>query len=375
MRAAIVCNIPCESMAGGPESREELISLLNQNGYEVLIGGVFTADTQRQGVNDLSDCFPIQTDRDRISPLSELRTLFSTARQIRKNRIDTVIVYGIKNHSSMAVGAALGGAKRILCVVNGKGNLFRVNGLKGTVLRLLSFPMLQLAYRLAHAVCFQNEDDRALFLEKRLVRDPQKAFVTNGSGVNLTRFSPAPLPREERFLYLARITPTKGIREFLEAAAIVKRKVPGAVFDIVGPMDAAVEGTIDNLVQKACENGVVSYHGPTDNVPLWLSRCRYFVYPSYYPEGVPRCAIQAAACGRPVLTCNTPGCRETVVNGVTGFAVEPESPELLAEKMIWMTEHPEEVSLMAKRSRELAERKFDVNEVNAQILKHLDCLR
>jgi len=232
--------------------------------------------------------------------------------------------------------------------------------------------MLWLAYKMCTAICFQNEDDKALFIKKHLVKDSNKLFVTGGSGVNLDVFTEKELPEENKFLFLSRITPSKGITEYIKAAEIVKGKYPDATFDIVGPLDSKVESLEDNLLQKATDKGTVSYHGATNDVPSWMGKCRFFVYPSYYPEGVPRCAMQAIASARPIITCNTQGCKETAVDGVNGFVIPPKNAEILAEKMIWMIEHPEETERMAKESRRYAESKFDVNMINQQLIDKMN---
>jgi len=246
-----------------------------------------------------------------------------------------------------------------------------MTGVKGFVARLMAFPMLYFAYKCCCAVCFQNNDDRELFVKKHLVKDEEKCFVTGGSGVNLELYQATPLPKENRFLFLSRITPSKGITEYIKAAQIVKEKYPDATFDIVGPLDASVEASCGALLQSALDAGIVNYHGATNDVPFWMSTCRFFVYPSYYPEGVPRCAIQAIASGRPIITCDTPGCKETVIDGVNGFMIPSKDENALSEKMIWMIEHPEAVTEMAVASRKLAEQKFDVEEINRQLISRL----
>ena len=155
---------------------------------------------------------PIVASRNNTNPFGELRSMSSVRRAVKKNGIEYAIVYGVKNHAAMAIGAKLGGARRVLCVVNGSGNLFRVGGWKGRILRAIAFPMLRIAYKCSHAICFQNEDDRQLFIQKKLVKDNGKSFVTGGSGANLDVFRKQELPEEKRFLYLSRITPSRSVQ-------------------------------------------------------------------------------------------------------------------------------------------------------------------
>ena len=363
--------ILCNGVSSQATDRMELVKKIQDYGMQPYCGRVMDGAVNEYFSPKTAICLPIIASRNNTNPIVELRSMNSVKKVIKANGIDSVIVYGVKNHAAMAIGAKLGGAKRILCVVNGSGNLFRIGGFKGWLLRFMSFPMLRIAYKHSCAVCFQNADDKALFIRKRLVKDNDKCFVTGGSGVNLEIFSRRPLPNDNRFLFLSRITPTKGISEYIKAAEIVKKQYPNAIFDIVGPLDKNVESSSGSLLQNAVDAGIVNYHGATKDVPSWMAKCRFFVYPSYYPEGVPRCAIQAIATGRPIITCNTPGCKETVQNGVNGFIVSPKNVEELAEKMIWMIENPESVCKMANASRKLAEIKFDVYKINQELINKI----
>ena len=367
-KVAILCN----GFASQVTDRVELVEKMRQHGLLPYCGRVMDGTINEYFSKETAICLPIIASRNNTNPIVELKSMNSVKKAIKSNDIDSVIVYGVKNHAAMAIGAKLGGAKKILCVVNGSGNLFRVGGFKGWLLRLISFPMLRLAYKCSCSVCFQNEDDKALFLRKRLIKDERNCFVTGGSGVNLDVFKKQELPQSDRFLFLSRITPSKGISEYIEAARIVKEKYPKAIFDIVGPLDKTVENSNGGLLQNAIDEGIVNYHGATDDVPSWMAKCRFFVYPSYYPEGVPRCAIQAIASGRPIITCNTPGCKETVQDGINGFLIPPKNVEALSDKMIWMIENPKSISEMAIASRALAEKKFDVNKINQELINKIN---
>lgn len=353
----------------GKSGRAELIETIRAAGGKAFVFGMAGGHVSDwYDENTTAKFVGVKASRNNVNPLKEISSIFSIRKKIKENAIDTAVIYGIKNHAAMTIGAKLGGCKRVMCVVNGSGNLFRLKGLKGKLVQCMAFPMLRVAYRLSNHICFQNADDKQLLIQKRILEDSDKVFLTGGSGVNLDDFRKQTLIAEDKFLFLARITPTKGIKEYIQAARLVKAIHPRASFDIVGPLDGAVEGT-DNLgLDAAVKEGVVTYHGATNDVPAWMGQCRYFVYPSYYPEGVPRCAIQAIATGRPIITCATPGCKETVKDGVNGFLVAPRDPAMLAEKMMWMIAHPAEVEKMAEESRRYAEEKFDVNAINRCIL-------
>ncbi len=367
-RAALLGNDPSSQKP----ARTELIQAIRDRGVQPFLGRPWDGSLNGYYGEETAQYMPILASRNNTNPFRELQSMHSVARQIRKHRIDAVIIYGVKNHAAMAIGARMGGARSVLCVVNGRGNLFRLKGIKGALVRCMAFPMLRMGYKRCRAVCFQNRDDLELFRKAKLIRPTTDTFVTGGSGVNLELFPAAPMPKEHRFLFLSRITATKGLAEFCEAAGMVHAKHPDTVFDIVGPLDRTVEtGSVREVLDRAVSQGIVSYHGYTTQVADWMQKCRYFIYPSYYPEGIPRCVLQALSTGRPVITCRTTGCRETVEEGRNGFLIEPKDPAALAEKMIWLVEHAAEAEQMGAASRELAQRRFNVHEINGELLHHL----
>ena len=364
MRIAILCNIKTSKRPNRPE----LIQRLVDKGHTVFFGAVYDGAFNPYFESmDNASYMPIVATRKNVNPLKELVSLFNIREQIKKHLITVSLIYGVKNHAAMAIGSKLGGAKNVICVVNGSGNLFTIKGIKGFIIRAMSFPMLRIAYAMSTYVGFQNKDDEQLFIHKRLV-NKNKTFVTNGSGVNLDAFPLRPMPKENRFLFLARITPSKGVFEYIAAARIVKAIYPDATFDIVGPIDDTVEVSCYDQIEEAVRDNVVDYHGKTDDVFYWLEQCRFFVYPSYH-EGVPRCAIQAMSVGRPIISCNSPGCKETVEEGVNGFLLPVNDSKAIAEKMCWMIENSSQAEHMGIESRRIAEEKFDVNKVNEQLMQ------
>mgnify|MGYP002714493621 CR=1 FL=1 len=367
-RVAIMSN----SKTSITHPRPELIESLKST-----VGNVYVGLVNDGEVNDyykLNDIKVISIDanRNNINPIKEIISLINICNNLKEYNINSVIIYGVKNHISMTLGAKLAGVKNVMCVINGRGNLFVLKGIKWGLVRFMSFPMLKLAYTLADSICFQNNDDLQLFKDNRLVKGEFKTFTTHGSGVNLEKFPKTEIVSDDSFLFLSRITKSKGLEEYINAARIVKNNYPDATFNIVGPIDNTVEKSgLNDILQKAVKEDIVTYHGETQQVSHYIAKSRYFIYPSYYPEGVPRSTLQALAIGRPVITCNTPGCKETVINNVNGFIVEKKNEVQLAKKMIWMIKHPNEVNMMAEESRRLAVEKFDVNKINKQLIEEL----
>ena len=170
-----------------------------------------------------------------------------------------------------------------------------------------------------------------------------------------------------KFLLIARLLGDKGIREYVKAANIIKQHYPKAVFQLVGPEDPSPDGISLNEFINLNKNSSVEYLGETTDVRSFIEGCSIFVLPSYH-EGLPRTVLEAMATGRPVLTTDVPGCRETVLNGQNGWLVEKANVEHLVEKMVWFIENPKEWQRMAKRSRAMVEDKFDVHKVNKELM-------
>ena len=345
-------------------ARKELAETLINKGFKVFVGGVKDSIINKY-YNDHNITFlNLAVTRNSLNPLKEIASVLTVYKQTKKYALENVIIYGIKKHFAFTLGALLGGANTVMCVVNGSGNLLMMKGSKAKLMRSLAFPLLRFTYRKCAFVCFQNNDDFTAFKKLKLIDDKCVAFVTDGSGVNLKEFPLSPMPKENRFLFLSRITPSKGINEFLCAARKVKEKYPEAVFDVVGQIDNVVEKNCTDLIQEAIEENLINYYGFRNDVPKVMENCRFFVLPSYYREGVPRSIIEALSCGRPVITTNWQGCKETVKEGENGFLVAPKDCEALAEKMMYLIEHPSEAEEMGVKSRSIAEVKFDVNKIN-----------
>ena len=266
----------------------------------------------------------------------------------------------------MVTAAKMAGVKKILCIVNGSGRLFQLNGLKGIVVKSISYPMLCLSFSISNKVLIQNSDDFVLLRNKKLLI--KKNFdIVNGSGVNLNEFQTSNLPHKPIFSMISRLTESKGVNEYIQAAFKVKEKHPQAKFLLIGPMDD--NNNIDRrLLKKAIVENVIIHKGRVDDVRPYIDQARVFVLPSYYPEGIPRSILEAMAMGRAIITTDSPGCKETVQNGRNGFKIPIKNSKVLSEKMIWMIEHPEEVEKMGKESRRIAEEKFNVYKINQKII-------
>jgi glycosyltransferase involved in cell wall biosynthesis len=169
-------------------------------------------------------------------------------------------------------------------------------------------------------------------------------------------------------LLIARLIRDKGIVEYVEAARIVKRRHPEAVFRLVGPFYPNPTALSKEEVEGWQREGLIEYCGETEDVRPHIARASVYVLPSYR-EGTPRSILEAMSMGRAIITTDVPGCRETVVDGENGILVPPYDAEKLAQAMECFIWDPERIASMGRESRRIAEEKFDVHRVNAVILK------
>ena len=278
------------------------------------------------------------------------------------------VIYG-------SITARLSGVTKIFSLVAGLGYTFSSNEDSFTVRQILLRAFATTLYRIAFTCCdkvfFQNKEDIDEMVQARCL-PRSKAVCLSGTGVNLDTLRPRPMPCGPiTFLLMARLLKQKGIREFAAAAEILKSQGRSCRFLLLGGLDPNPNGLSENEVLAWVENGTLEWQGHVNNVLPFVEQSHVFVLPSYYREGVPRSAQEAMALGRPVITTDNVGCRETVIDGVTGFMVPPRNVEALVEAMKCFIDEPELIETMGFRSRELVERKFDVRKVNATILRNI----
>jgi glycosyltransferase involved in cell wall biosynthesis len=307
-------------------------------------------------------------ERTGTNPIKDVIGFFALLKAIKREKPDKIFAYQAKTIIYGSIAARILGIKEIFALMGGLGSVFRNDG------KSLAKEIMKVEYKLAFSLCkkvfFQNKDDRSEIINSGLIKEDKIALI-NGSGVNLEKFKEKPFPKNTVFLFVGRLIKDKGVIDYIDAAKIVKEMYPEVKIQIVGYFDTNPTAVKEEEINKQVADGIIEYLGSTDDVRPFLENCSVFVLPSYH-EGTPKSVLEAMATGRPIITTNAPGCRETVVNRENGFLVPVGNPELLAQKMIWMIEHPEQVAIMGKESIELCKEKFDVNKVNEVILKTMN---
>jgi glycosyltransferase involved in cell wall biosynthesis len=351
--------------------RGPLIKAMVARGFHVYaLAPDFDEKTRARASALGAEAVDFSLERASLRPLRDLCDAVRLSFLLRRLKPDIVLSYFIKPVIYGTLAAWAAGVHRRFALVPGLGYVFAsdVGGLRRRLLQTVVSRLYALAFARCQRVFFQNGDDVAHFVEAGLIRR-EKVVRLNGTGVDLRQFTPAPPVLEPvRFLLMARLLREKGIAEFVEAGRIVRRTHPEAEFVLLGGFDPNPGGLPEEEVRGWADEGAVRWLGHVDDVAPEIRASSVYVLPSYYREGVPRSTQEAMAMGRPVITTDWIGCRETVENGVNGFLVPTRDVPALANAMLRFLADPSLIETMGRESRRLAERRFDVDKINAEML-------
>jgi glycosyltransferase involved in cell wall biosynthesis len=354
--------------------RGDLISALIENNYEVLCAAPALRQTYIDKIEALgAKTVEFDLQRTGLDPFKDLDSIAQLKKIIVEHKVDLVFPYTIKPVVYGSIAARKYNVP-VVSLITGLGFTFSGVTLKARLLQQITQKMYRYALRKNKVVIFQNQDDRQLFLDKKIVSRQQRTEVVDGSGINLQRFDFRVSKKQAgdtlRFIIVGRLIKEKGVGLYIDAAKKLKSQFKNVEFHLIGrPPDDNPSSLSETALSEYGTQGLVVYHGHQTNVISLLSKADIFVLPSYYREGVPRSILEALSLGMPIITTLMPGCRETVDDGKNGFLIPPEELEPLIEAMTFFLENPHQVAEMGRESRILAERKFDVNIINDQLLK------
>jgi len=308
-----------------------------------------------------------------LNPFSDIGTLLHLKQVLYRIRPDVVLSYTFKPvvYGSLAARMAwVGEKKRVYSMVTGLGYAFTENkGFKRRMLFNIAKGMYRAGLKSCDGVMFQNPDDLAFFQKLDVLSDHTKTTVVNGSGVDLEHYAVAPLPEKPVFLCLSRLLKSKGVAEYAQAALQLKERYPDVSFRLIGPREDGADTISPEAVNEWRSRGLEI--GPAvEDVRPEMAQASVYVLPSYR-EGTPRSVLEAMSMGRPVITTDVPGCRETVVDGENGCLVGLRDVGGLADAMERFIADPGLAKTMGAAGRRLAEEKFDVNKVNDAILSFM----
>ncbi|MEM9341975.1 MAG: glycosyltransferase family 4 protein [Pseudomonadota bacterium] len=303
----------------------------------------------------------------------EVTTLTETVSVVRRYNPDAILSFTIKNNLYLGIAARLMSVP-ILPNVTGLGSVFSRRSLMNSVVKFL----YRVAFGTAPIVFFQNEEDRDELVGAGVV-GRERAGLLPGSGVSLSKFRQAPLPASGDspvFLLAARMLWDKGVGEFKDAATIVRQSYPNARFQLLGALDSHPKEAVPAAkISEWVEDGLMEYTERVFDVIPYVVAASCMVLPTYYREGTPRVLLEAGAIGRPMITTDTPGCRNVVRDGCSGFKIPPRDPEILADTMIKFIQLSQlERESMAQAARAHIEAHYDEKLVIEDYRKALNSL-
>lgn len=359
--------------------RKELIIKLVHQGHSVYcIVSDYTSES-KASVENLG-AIPIDSTLNSkgINPIADIDSTIRLSRTLKELQPDVVFSYFVKPVIFGTLAASMANVSRIIGMIEGLGNAFTPkdkNGFdfKTRVIQHIQVLLYKRALPLLDTLIVLNPDDRKDLVDKFNIK-VKNTIVLGGIGVDLKRFTYVPFDSQKpvSFVFIARLLKEKGVYEYLESAKKVKAKYPNTNFYILGGFDDENPFALRRSeLETYLSSGIVDYPGHVENVADYLIKSSVFVLPSFYREGVPRSTQEAMAIGRPIITTNVPGCRETVEDGINGFLIPPFNADALANKMTKFIEHPELINEMGRESRRIAESKFDVDEVNNKLINIL----
>lgn len=315
----------------------------------------------------------ISLTRSGMNPFVDIGSIRSFVSLLNRYKPDILFSYTIKPVIYGSIAARIAGISKVYSMISGLGYAFGAASIKQQLVgRIVRFLYKQ-ALKNNQKVFFQNPDDINVFQSLQLLPKAETAVLVNGSGVNIDRFGFSQVTANPiTFLLMARLIWDKGIGQLVEAGRKLKKKYPDIRVVLLGAFDSNPNAITPECIAQWEQEGTIEYLGETRDVRPYLCNSSVYVLPSYYPEGTPRSILEAMSVGRPIITTDTPGCRETVRDGINGFLVPPKDAEALAIAMEHFIVDPLLIQTMGEKSRQIAEEKYDVRKVNQSMLQAME---
>lgn len=313
--------------------RKELVEALMEEGYDMLIscpyGEKFELLQDWKYIYDNPDI-----DRRGTNVVKDLGLFLHYFNLFRKHRPEVVLTYTAKPNVYGSIAAHLLGIP-VINNVTGFGSVLNKSG----IMQKFIMALFKFAYRQSECIMFQNETNMKLALEAGMVKGDYKLIP--GSGVNTERFPLQPYPEGGNgiegptvvFNYIGRILHDKGVDDYIEAAKVIKAKYPKTEFNMIGfiePTEMHYKKLLEDLETK----DIVHYHGSQKDVRPFIARANALIHPSIYGEGMSNVLLENASSGRFLITTDNPGCKESVIDGVTGYVYKKGDTKMLEEKVI-----------------------------------------
>ncbi len=355
--------------------RGELIKEWVKAGHEVIAASIEPESEMQEKMQALGAAYrQISGSRTGTNLMQDLKMIRAYRQFFQKEHLDMCFLYMSKPVAYGGIAARWCHVPHIDILISGLEIAFYKKDIKNRIIRIVLILLYRIAMKKADNVFFQNPDDMKRFQKLKIARAGQSIRVY-GSGVDMEHFAKKEMPKGgDVILMVGRLVRYKGIYDFVDAAKIVKEKYPSVRFQVLGGIDTNSDSMSEQEVKELTGQGVIEYLGFREDVRPVLEQSTIFVLPSRF-EGVPRSTLEAMATGRPVITTDAPGCRETVKEGYNGFLVSCGDAGQLAGKIeILIADHAMRDE-MAEHSYELCRKYFDVKKVNRQIMDHIEGMK
>lgn len=308
-----------------------------------------------------------------MNPIQEMKTLLWLINVIRKERPDVAHLVGLKCMLWGGLASKLVGVPRVINAVSGLGVLFSSEKLGFAARAMLTIMKFSNRKKGARLI-FQNNDDKTLFLNHRVMTEDQCVMI-KGSGVDLNEYDYTPESAGDKVnvIFTARMVKEKGVCDLVEAAKLLKDDYCGQVeFWLCGGLSSNPKALKEDELKAMCDGNYIQWLGYRSDVKELLKKSHIVAFPSYYREGVPKSLIEASAIGRPIITCNSVGCKDVVVDGENGFLIEPCDVNALVSCLRILIDNKSMREKMGQKSREFAMRDFSIETVvNAHLKLYL----
>ena len=365
-RIVVVTNTPWNML----RFRADLLRELAARGWHVMAAAPFDAaqEAEIRALGAVPARIPMNAAAR--NPVPDLRSLVALRALYASFRPDVVHHFSSKPVIYGSIAAKLAGVPRILSSITGLGIAF--DGQRRALNRLVT-KLYRVALRGRVIAIFENDDHYEKFVAARFIERRRGVVLAGSVGIDVAairRMVDGIKAERNLFVMVSRMLWSKGVGDFVEAAGLLKRRRPDAHCVLIGGTREDYASANPDFVPRdwleaRTAEGVVRWvgmQGPGE-VERWMARACAVVLPSFYAEGMPRTLMEAAAAGRAIVTTDMPGCREAVVDGITGSIVPPRSPEMLAKALQSLMDDPERAAAMGDAGLKLAWERFDQHTI------------
>lgn len=350
-----------------------LIKALSQEGHHVFAIAPADHYVDLLKENNVHFIEVKQLSRKGTNPIHDLKLVNEFRNIYKQNKLDIVLQYTIKPNIYGTFAAKLSGTKTI-CTVTGLGYTF----LNKSIASKVAHRLYRLAFSFADKVLFQNSDDVQTFLDNKLV-DKNKTQIVPGSGIDTIHFSPDFCAAKKddviRFLMIGRLLKDKGVYEYAAAAKAILQKYKNVAFHLLGEIDNQNPSAIKKEELDAwIKDDILHYHEHTKDTRPYICQSDCVVLPSYR-EGMPRVILEGMAMGKPCITTDAPGCKDSIIDGESGFICKVADAISLQEKMEYFISlnetYKNEIGISARKRAENTFSTQNINKIYLELLRKL----